>query len=168
MIEIHIWSWRAFSSPIGQEEKGGNFKRGILSNWLELFLYCLSSRTRFVPICTIYNSLLKLKSFIKEHILTVKPRAQICFTSLVSHQSESNQKLTTHSQTAQWSSSLVWGCQNCSEKLRRLFNGYVRMYNKRIESHACLYVGFSLFCHETHFITKFPYWWAFFGLLKLS
>ena len=44
MIEFHIWNWRAFSSPIRQEEKGGNFKRGILSNWSELFLYYLSSR----------------------------------------------------------------------------------------------------------------------------
>ena len=48
MIEFHIWNWRAFSSPIRQEEKGGNFKRGILSNWSELFLYCLSSRHIFL------------------------------------------------------------------------------------------------------------------------
>ena len=44
MIEFHIWNWSALSSPIRQEEKGGNFKRGILSNWSELFLYYLSSR----------------------------------------------------------------------------------------------------------------------------
>ena len=35
---------------------------------------------------------------------------------------------------------------------------------KRIKGHVCLYEYFSLFGLETHFITKFPY---FFGLLKL-
>ena len=40
----HLKLARFFITPIRQEEKGGNFKRGILKNWSELFLYCLSSR----------------------------------------------------------------------------------------------------------------------------
>ena len=32
---------------------------------------------------------------------------------------------------AQWSSSLGRGCQNCSERFRRLFNRYVPLYGKK-------------------------------------
>ena len=69
--------------------------------------------------------------------------------------------------TAQWSSSLGRWWQNCSKKIRRLFNGYVTTYGKKIKGHVCLYTYFSLFGLETHFITKSPYFWAFLGLLKL-
>ena len=41
--------------------------------------------------------------------------------------------------TAQWSSSLGRGWQNCSKKIRRLFNGYVTTYGKRIQAHVCLF-----------------------------
>ena len=68
---------------------------------------------------------------------------------------------------AQWSSSLGRRWQNCFKKIRRLFNGYVTTYGKTKKGHVCLYAHFSLFGLETHFITKFPYLLAFFGLLKL-
>ena len=57
------------------------------------------------------------------------------------------------------------GWQNCSKKISRLFNGYVTTYGKRMKGHVCLYAYFSLLSLETHFITKFPYFWPFFGLL---
>ena len=71
--------------------------------------------------------------------------------------------------TAQWSSSLGRGWHNCSKMFRRLFNGYVPTHGKRIKGHVCLHVYeyFSLFGQETHFLTKFPYFWGFFWLLKL-
>ena len=68
---------------------------------------------------------------------------------------------------AQWSSSLGRGWQNCSKKIRRFFNGYVTTYGKRIKGHVCLYAYFCLFGLETHFVTKFPCFWAFLELLKL-
>ena len=69
--------------------------------------------------------------------------------------------------SAQRSSSFGRGWQNCSKKIRRLFNWYITTYGKMIKGHVCLYAYFSLFGLETHFITKFPYFWAFFGLLKV-
>ena len=75
---------------------------------------------------------------------------------------------TTGSQcTVQWSSSLGRGWQNCTKKIRSLFNGYVTTYGKRTKRHVFLYAYFSLFGLETQFITKFPYFCAFFELLKL-
>ena len=54
------------------------------------------------------------------------------------------------------------GWQNCSKKFRRLFNGYLPTYGKKTKGQVCLCVYFSLFGLETHFITKFSYFWAFF------
>ena len=49
------------------------------------------------------------------------------------------------------------GVTKLFQKIRRLFNGYVTTYGKRIKGHVCIYAYFSLFGLETRFITKFSY-----------
>ena len=50
--------------------KGGNFKRGILSNWSELFLYCPCSRKKFKNFSSAFLSILNrsgLRSWSKRY-----------------------------------------------------------------------------------------------------
>ena len=46
--KIPILKLPLFSSPIRQRKKSGNFKTGTFLDWMQSFLYCLSSNTHIV------------------------------------------------------------------------------------------------------------------------
>ena len=59
--------------------------------------------------------------------------------------------------TAQWSSSLRRGWQNCSARFRRLSNGYILTYAIRIKARVAIYpymCAFPFFDFESHYFTQ--------------